>query len=276
MDTAEKKDAGQHGRQIGRFLWLKIFLSGLAMFFLLNRAFMATGNINYIPSLLVVGTFTVPLSFVIFLYSRDKTPGVSVGDVLVSAVWGGVMGTVLAGVIEYHALMDFGLLSTLLVGLIEEVVKLAVPVLLIFDNKKRSEIDAIIIGAAAGAGFAALESMGYGLVSLLVTGGNVTETTTVLMVRALMAPAAHIAWTALAADALWRLRQNTPHAAGQFFAVLLGVVLLHAAWDSTTPLGGFMFVVVGLISLGWLAVRIRKATRPPNPDIANLLGWPML
>jgi RsiW-degrading membrane proteinase PrsW (M82 family) len=245
---------------IDRFLWLKILISGIVMFVLLERAVVVTGSVTYIPSLLAVGTFTLPLAFVAFLYTRNKTPRVSVSNLLICVLWGGVVGTVLAGLVEYQTLVHLGVLPTLLIGLIEEVAKMAVPALLILGRQNRSEIDSIVIGAASGAGFAAFESMGYGLTALLATGGDVTAATQVLLLRALMAPAVHIAWTALTTDALWHLSQDvSPSTIRRFIFTFLGVIALHAAWDSVVQLSWLPYIILGVLGLGWLLLRIRRA-----------------
>jgi RsiW-degrading membrane proteinase PrsW (M82 family) len=255
MDAAERQNNG-----IGRWLWLKVLLSGIVMFFLLERALINTGSIGYLPSLLAIGTFTVPLAFLILLYSRNRSPHVSASSLLASVLWGGVLGTVLAGSLEYGSLVHLGTLPTTLIGLIEEAAKLIVPAFFILRRREHSEIDAIVIGAAAGAGFAAFESMGYGLVALFLSGGDINTTTQVLLLRGLTAPAAHIAWTAIVAAALWRTAHVPGGAAGNFIYTVFGVVLLHALWDADTPFGMISFVVLGLISLGWLLIHVRKAT----------------
>jgi RsiW-degrading membrane proteinase PrsW (M82 family) len=251
---------------VGRWLWLKILVSGFFLFFLLEYALKTTGNINYVPSLLAIGTFTLPLSFLVLLYTRDKIPQVSLGNLLTCVVWGGILGTVLAGRLEYETLRHLGTVPTFMIGLIEEAAKLAVPAWLISRRGNRGELDAIVIGAASGAGFAAFESMGYGLVALLASGGSPTAITEVLLLRGLMAPAAHIAWTAVTASALWRVTHAVPkHPLRRFVYTFLGVALLHALWDSITPLGMAMYIALGLISLSWLFLRLHKAANTAGP-----------
>ena len=244
---------------LSRWLWLKILIMGVGMFFLIKQALVMTGNINYIPSLLVIGTFTVPSSFLILLYTRDKIPRVSVGNLLTALLWGGVLGTVLAGTLEYATVVHLGTLSTIFIGLIEEMAKLLIPALLIARNKHYTALDALVIGAASGAGFAALESMGYGLIALLLSGGDINTTVQTLLVRGLMAPAAHIAWTAILAVALWRVMHIThEHSIRHFSYTFVGVVIIHALWDSVTPLGAMLLVLLGLVSLGWLLFQLHK------------------
>lgn len=248
---------------LSQWLWLKILVSGVAMFFLIKHILVITGNINYIPSLIVIGTYTVPVSFLILLYTRNKLPRVSAGNLLTAVLWGGVLGTVVAGSLEYATLLHLGTLPTIFIGLIEEIAKLLVPALLIAHNRNYTAIDALVIGAAAGAGFAVFESMGYGLTALLLSGGDLNTTVQTLLIRGLIAPATHIAWTAVLTVALWRLIHDGQVPARHFIYTFIGVVLIHALWDSDTPLGTMMLVLLGLISLGWLLFQLHKSADTP-------------
>lgn len=251
---------------LGRWLWLKVLIGGFVMFFIIDRAAVLTGDINYLPALLAVGTATVPLAFLLFLYSRDSRPHIQPMSLLTSILWGGVLGSVLAGLLEYQTLLHLGTLPTLMIGLIEESTKLVVPAIYIWKYRAYTELDSTVIGAASGAGFATLESMGYGLIALLLSGGNLNATVQTLLTRGLMAPAAHIAWTALASGAFWRLIHGRSTAA-QFALTLVGIIILHALWDSNTALGKYQFIVLGLCSLAWLLDRVHRAT---NTGLASL------
>jgi RsiW-degrading membrane proteinase PrsW (M82 family) len=252
----------EQNNTLGRWLWLKILLSGFIMFYLVDYALKVTENIHYVPTLLVVGTFTIPLSFLIMLYTRRQTPQVSVADLLTCVLWGGIFGTVVAGIIEYDTLRQLKLLPTFVVGLTEEVAKLMVPALFILIGRHWSELDSITIGAASGAGFAIFESMGYGLVVLLVSGGNIAAFTEVMLLRGILTSAAHIAWTAIAANALWILVHGKhEHRLWRFMYMFSGVVLLHALWDSSVRIGIIAVIVLCLVSLSWLLLRLRQAVR---------------
>jgi RsiW-degrading membrane proteinase PrsW (M82 family) len=96
--------------------------------------------------------------------------------------------------------------------------------------------------------------MGYAFVVLIQSQGNLAVVDNVLFVRGILSPAAHMAWTGLAAAALWRaavLRWRGP-ALGRFLLAYVLVVALHTAWDtagSTT-----VYVVLSAVSLTLLAV----------------------
>lgn len=245
-------------KSLGRWSWLKILVSGLLLFYLLERALVATGNPNFVPSLLMVGTFTIPLAFCALLYTRARQPDVPWVTLGLCVIWGGVLGTVVAGRLEYDTVRQLGGLPTLFIGVIEELAKLIVPIFFLFRKPHHNEYDGIIIGAASGAGFAALESMGYGLVALLLSHGNVTATVQLLLFRSILAPAAHIAWTGLLAGALWHAKNHPgPGRFRLFIYTFIGVVLLHALWDRVGFLLGY--ILLGAISLIWFVRRVHHA-----------------
>jgi RsiW-degrading membrane proteinase PrsW (M82 family) len=79
-----------------------------------------------------------------------------------AALFGGVIGTVVAGRWEFNALIQLGALPTIAIGIAEEIAKLTVPVLLWLATPHRRPVDGLLFGVASGMGFAALETMGYG------------------------------------------------------------------------------------------------------------------
>src|SRR5881397_8133 len=119
-------------------------------------------------------------------------------------------------------------------GAIEEVAKLLVPACVLLWMRYRIPADGLLLGVAAGAGFAAFETMGYAFVALLQSHGNLPAVTTLLLMRGLLSPAGHMAWTGIASAALWSAACSgwTRTEALRFLGVLLAVIALHTAWDS--------------------------------------------
>ena len=63
------------------------------------------------------------------------------------------------------------------VGLIEEASKLIVPAaILLLVRRYRTAADGLLLGVAAGAGFAAMETMGYAFTTLVTSRGSITDT----------------------------------------------------------------------------------------------------
>ena len=116
--------------------WLLIFVSGLILLYLLELTLVATSNPIYVPSILP-GAFLVPVTYVAYLYERLPSWDVPLQALAVCFLWGGVLGTVLAGALEYEVARALGLLPKLLIGLIEESAKLIVPLVFYFVGRYR-------------------------------------------------------------------------------------------------------------------------------------------
>jgi RsiW-degrading membrane proteinase PrsW (M82 family) len=73
-----------------------------------------------------------------------------------------------AAVLEYETLLSLGALPMLAVGLIEERAKLGLPLVLFLQRRFLNPSAGLLFGVAAGMGFASFETVGYGLVELVV------------------------------------------------------------------------------------------------------------
>ena len=56
--------------RILRRRWFQIFVGGLVLLFLVERTLLASQSPNYVPSVLLLETFLVPVTFVAYLYER--------------------------------------------------------------------------------------------------------------------------------------------------------------------------------------------------------------
>ncbi len=60
--------------------WVQILVSGLILLFLVERTLVATSNPNYVPSVILLGAFLVPITFATYLYERfPQLGGASTG-----------------------------------------------------------------------------------------------------------------------------------------------------------------------------------------------------
>jgi RsiW-degrading membrane proteinase PrsW (M82 family) len=252
---------------VRRWAWIGTLLVGSGLYFAVLAVLTATENPNLVPTMILLGALVVPLTFVTFADGRSGRwliDGPTLGGCL---LFGGVVGVVGAGLLEYDAMRRLGMLPIVGVGLIEEATKLVVPAILVvfFGHRYRTSIGrGIIIGVAVGTGFAVLETMGYAFVALVQTGGSVGAAEQTLLIRGLLSPAGHAAWTGLVCWGLWRFVIDPT---GKHFAGFLGMyavaVTLHTAWDG---LGGrITYVVVGGISIGLLLYGLKRAQRADVP-----------
>lgn len=259
---------------VGRWAWVVVLVVGVVLFELVRRTLVATQNPNFVPSLILLGAAVVPAAFLTFVAGRRLPVDLPASTLAMTALLGGVIGTVVAGTLEYDTLQRLGALPMVAVALIEETAKLLVPlVLLVLPRFRRGPANGLVLGVASGAGFAALETMGYAVTALLQTRGQLAAVDGTLLLRGLMSPAAHMAWTGLTAAALWRAAARHWHARaiGGFLGVFVVAVALHTCWDA---IGGLVvYVVLAVIAFVLLvqaAHRLsRDGTAQPNAASAR-------
>jgi RsiW-degrading membrane proteinase PrsW (M82 family) len=240
---------------------------------LVRETVLTTRNPALLPALILLGAAVFPLAFVVFISERRLVFGVRAGVVGLTALFGGVIGVVTAGTLEYDTLYTLGLLPMLGVGLIEEAAKLLVPAaVLLLLRANRQPADGLLLGVASGAGFAVLETMGYAFVVLVRSGGDLAVVNSLLFERGLLSPAAHMAWTGLAAAALWRAASERwrGRAVARFFGVYLLVAVLHAVWDSAGS--DWAYAILALISLGLLTWTTHRLARTGSAQHARGRG----
>jgi RsiW-degrading membrane proteinase PrsW (M82 family) len=257
-------------------MWLPTLVIGVLLFVVVHQAIVLTGNPKLVPSLLLLGALLVPVTFVLYLDGRSPAYDIPLSVLLICGLLGGVLGTAAASVAESDAVRHLGGLPTVMIGLIEECAKLMVPIgVLMFTRYRYNPADGLLVGVAVGTGFAVLETLGYSFVILLVSGSlGATEQT--LLLRGVLSPAAHIAWTGLAAAALWHAHAQRwrPRALVVAVGTFVLVVVLHAIWDAAASWP--TYVIVGGISLALLIRQARKdvltvvdRARPATPTGAG-------
>ncbi|RZS91031.1 RsiW-degrading membrane proteinase PrsW (M82 family) [Motilibacter rhizosphaerae] len=245
-----------------RHAWVVALAAGALLYLIVERALVDTGNVNFVPSLILLGALVVPVAFVTFVHGRSATWSVSLPVLLVAAVFGGVVGTVTAGLFEYDTVRKLGVLPTLGIGLIEESAKLVVPLLLLMlGTRIAGRSNGLMVGVTVGMAFAALETMGYAFTALLQTQGDLGAVDQVLLLRGLLSPAGHAAWTGLACAALYRRPVEPRYSLWRFVATFALVVVLHGLWDSRSD--WWWYLGVGAVSLGLLALEARRGLREP-------------
>lgn len=245
---------------VSRRQWLQVLVVGVAIWALLDWATVTSNNVNLVPSLILVGASLGPVVFTAFVYDRAReVPGYML---LWCFIVGGALGVIAASVLEYRTVLDLGALPTLLIGLIEESCKLLVPLAIFFGaSQYRREADGLLIGVASGLGFAAFESMGYGLTMLLLSGGDIGRVEHLLFVRTVLSPAGHGAWTGLICAMAWRARERPTLTAWLCVPLaFLVAVLLHACWDGSQH--PWQQVLVAAVSFALLLWRIHAAQVP--------------
>lgn len=221
--------------QIRPGLWKRCLWGGLALWVLTALVTYATKNTTLLPTLILLGSFLVPVTFVLWAYERHgRDLGVSV--ILGCFLTGGTLGVLGASVMEYY-LLHPSLWMFVGVGLIEEAVKLGALMFVLRRQPRLRGVRAgLVLGATVGFGFAALESAGYAFNAAISTEGiDLRALLQTEILRGVLAPFGHGLWTAIAGGALLSYRRPNGHFrfAGPVLGTYVGVSLLHALWDST-------------------------------------------
>ena len=127
----------------------------------------------------------------------------------------------------------------------------------------------MVLGAVVGAGFAAFESAGYALQTMLDNIGDHTVRSILQTEasRALLAPFGHITWTALLGGAIFASWQGGRlHVTARLVWTAAGVILLHALWDQTY--GTSITLAEGVTGAGWHVVWPNAQTWYGSPSAA--------
>ncbi|MEU0797344.1 PrsW family glutamic-type intramembrane protease [Amycolatopsis sp. NPDC005961] len=250
-----------------RRTWARIFVIGLVLWVLSVIVTYATGNPNLLPTLVLLGSFLVPVTFVAWAFERRDSGEITAELVFRNFLVGGVLGVLGASVLEAYLLYPSVWLYVW-VGLIEEAVKLVALALLTRGLAVKSMRDGLILGATVGFGFAAFESAGYALTSLFTAQGlSLTDLVTTELLRGLLAPVGHGLWTAILGGLLfaWSTREHFVLSLRLGLA-FLGVALLHALWDSMSTIA----LVVTLLLTGQVAVYDPRVLVPPPEDVTTV------
>lgn len=222
------------GPQIRPGLWKRCLWGGLTLWVLTALVTYATKNTTLLPTLIMLGSFLVPATFVLWAYERHGRD-LGVNLILGCFLIGGILGVLGASVMEYY-LVHPSLWMFVGVGLIEEAVKLAALMYVLHRHPHIHGLRAgLVLGATVGFGFAAFESAGYAFnAAVTMKGIDLRSLLETEVLRGLLAPFGHGLWTAIAGAALLAFRR--PNGRYRFtlpvVVTYVGVSLLHALWDS--------------------------------------------
>jgi RsiW-degrading membrane proteinase PrsW (M82 family) len=174
-------------------------------------------------------------------------------------------------------------LSYLGVGLIEEAVKLAALWMLARHLPRYTPRDGMVLGAAVGFGFAALESAGYAFTALFGSSSlsllNLVETEAL---RGVLAPFGHGLWTAILGGALFataaRSRHGRPRLRGSLLGWYLLMVLLHALWDASSSIANWLTLLLTGTPTQWTLIGQGQAPAVTQTQVHvyTAINWGLL
>jgi RsiW-degrading membrane proteinase PrsW (M82 family) len=129
-------------------------------------------NLNFLPGLILVGSFGIPLATLIFFVEMNVPRNMSLYQIFKLVNAGGLAALIITmllgewvGYFGWRQTNTFG--GATLTGVIEESAKIATVIIFMRNKLFTWTLNGLLIGAAVGTGFAAFESAGYALNALL-------------------------------------------------------------------------------------------------------------
>ena len=245
------------------WLYSRVFLMFAIAFALLWVCCSMFQNPNALPGLIVVGSFTVPLTTLILFMELNAWRNVSLYEVIKTFLVGGCASLVatlfLFSFFGAHELDFFGAFMT---GFIEETGKAVIVYYSLRRLGKLSILSGLLVGAAVGAGFAAFESAGYAMRFLFQGGWDVMMN--VIFLRGFLSPGGHVVWAAFSgAGLVIAAKANSEISTKLFFdskflRLFIIPVVLHGIWDSPFAVVGsdIYLVPIALTVIAWIVVLI--------------------
>jgi RsiW-degrading membrane proteinase PrsW (M82 family) len=260
--------------------WLRIFVIGLLLWVASVVVTFLTSNTNLVPTVILLGSFLVPVTFVVYAFEHADQV-VTAQRIFAAFVYGGVLGVLGASVLEAAFLTQPSVATYLGVGLIEEAVKLAALWLLALRLPRYTMRDGMVLGAAVGLGFAALESAGYAFNALFTQDGlslqNLVETE---VLRGILTPLGHGLWTAILGGVLFRTAAKTGRLrlSGPLVGWYLVVAGLHPLWDAARPVAVWLTLLLTATQVQWALIRMGRVPQPTQAQVHTFttLTWALL
>jgi len=141
--------------------------------------------------------------------------------------------------------------------------------------------DGIVLGAAVGFGFAALESAGYAFNALFTMNGlsllNVVETQ---VLRGVLTPVGHGLWTAILGGVLFRAAagRGRLRITGTVVGWYLVVSLLHGLWDASRGIAVWLTLLLTATPVQWMLIQLGRMPQPTGEQVQvfSFLSWGLL
>ncbi|MBM7644069.1 RsiW-degrading membrane proteinase PrsW (M82 family) [Scopulibacillus daqui] len=235
------------------WLFARIFLIALFAYLGLYMGVNFFGNINFIPGLIIVGSFGVPITTLVFFWEMNAPQNIAIYKIVYVVLVGGILALLVA-LVFYDLLRNN--INPITIGIVEELAKVVVVIFFVRDLKYKYILNGLLLGAAVGAGFGAFETAGYALRSLL--SGSFPMLYNTILWRSIFSPGGHVAWAALTGAAMCRVQGDSKFQLNmlmkpKFMFIFILVVAMHALWDSPMP-GIYPFGQITLTVISWIFV----------------------
>ncbi len=121
--------------------WWRVLLVGLLLYFVGIFILILSGNPVLFPTVVMLGNFVVPVTYVAFFYDRRHLSQLSMPRTAMSFFYGGVLGVFASALLEPIFVRPSDPASVFVVGLIEEFAKILGVLLIARRLRHDAELD---------------------------------------------------------------------------------------------------------------------------------------
>ena len=228
------------------WLFMRILGFGLGIIALLYiLRFLGAEAYTTAPLMVIEGSL-IPIVVLVLYWELNIPRNIPIYEVFYMVLAGGVLSLIFTAVIA-NIVGDY---SNPCAAFVEEPAKLAAACIFLRKPKFRYILNGILIGGAIGCGFAAIETIGYGVYDDTFLAGT-------YIMRGLLAPFGHIMYAAIYMGILAGIKKTKKlsfeHLTNKkFLGFLMISVALHFVWNITIDnfiLGIVKIIIVSII--GW-------------------------
>lgn len=231
--------------------YIRVFAAIIILFAVFLLIVRFTSNELFSPTVMLLGTLSFSLPFLMLLYEIYPRKDLSLIAVVLIMLIGGACSCVISQVLYSFVNSPNGWFAAAYAGVFEEFAKLLPTIIIIAAIKNRQPLVGFIAGAAVGCGFSIVEDLGYiFLYSNDLTAVNLTAAIATFFNRGATSFCTHIVWTALIGWAFSYFKR--PLVNPLFYAVVAFSVAMHFCWDM--PLAEPLNTLVCLLCAAAVAV----------------------
>ncbi|MCC8028209.1 MAG: PrsW family intramembrane metalloprotease [Lachnospiraceae bacterium] len=253
--------------------WMKPYM--FARIFLLVLIVVLAGvlmnNALILPFVFIAGSFLVPITVMFFYWELNIPRNISFPSVIVILLVGGILSLVFTTVFNLFNVSQIYVLYYLGVGIAEEAAKILAVAVWVRKGDKKYILTGMLVGAAVGAGFAAIESAGYAVIGNGWSYG-------VMILRAFLSVGGHVSWAAVSGGALVWAKGGDELApkhftSGLFLKYFALVIALHAVWDITGVIPACLVfcVIILVVSFRMIQAGLNQVVRSSRGSNYNSL-----
>jgi len=137
--------AGTANRQSWVPAWWAVLLIGLLLWGAAIGVFYLTRDVITMPTIVLIGSFLVPVTAVVWYLDHNPSPQLSPRRIIVAFTVAGTIGLLAAALAE-HYLLGTGSVVNLQVGFIEELIKAVLIVIVAWGVRSFRTRDGMVLG----------------------------------------------------------------------------------------------------------------------------------